>query len=135
MILYPSFLEWDVPGSSGSEIFDTDCSHDTDDIKSHSQTKRDSSPSSNENVKQFGSLNKMPDYRILSDDQKVFCIKHPRIFIKQFNKSNNKSKSGRSYDTIHACFVCGKLMTNIQKHIENSHRNEKTVKKIRKLKK
>lgn len=74
-----------------------------------------------------------PGERVLSETEKLCCVKHGEVYIKKQTRSD-KSKSGRAYDIVHACLHCGKLMTNIQKHLEGQHKSETEVKKVLKLK-
>lgn len=57
-----------------------------------------------------------PDERSLSEMEKHRCVKHAQVYIRKQTRSDS-SKSGRAYDIVHACLYCGKLMTNIQKHL------------------
>ena len=87
-----------------------------------------------EKVTVYVSANTLPLSRVLNEDDKPNCIKNGGIFIKRSTQSE-KSKSGRCYDIVHSCSYYGKLMSNIQNHLEGQHKMENDVKEILKLKK
>ena len=71
---------------------------------------------------------------LLPSDMIQRCVKYPSIFTKKYVKgANEKSKSGRDYGLVHACFYCGKLRTNIQTHLLNVHSLERGIKEIKDL--
>ena len=76
-----------------------------------------------------------PARRTVSPGNRNSDKEYPNIFIKKYRKHVNKdSKHGRTYDTVHACLFCAKLMTNISIHLENNHKREKEVEEIKLLK-
>lgn len=56
-----------------------------------------------------------------------------KIYIKRHTKTYEKSKIGRQFDCVHACFYCTLLFSNIQVHLEH-HSENSDVKKIAELK-
>ena len=72
--------------------------------------------------------------RDIAPEECTFDVKYPQIFTKTYGPHNEKSKSGRSYDVVHACFYCKKLFTNIQTHIINKHPHQPEVKEITEMK-
>ncbi|XP_033757856.1 uncharacterized protein LOC117340214 [Pecten maximus] len=69
----------------------------------------------------------------LKEEEKLYDTLYPEMYIKKFTK-NIDSKHGRPYDRRHACYICGKLKTNIQTHLEHSHRTAEEVKKCMEIK-
>lgn len=58
----------------------------------------------------------------------------PEIYVKKFEKVTSEGhetrKTDRPYDLVHSCFICRKLRSHIQDHLESQHGYEPTIKEI-----
>ena len=64
--------------------------------------------------------------RELPDSSKIFDDVHSKIYIKKIQPMV-KNKGERSYDVMHACIYCKKLVASIQSHLEHVHKHEESV--------
>ena len=77
-----------------------------------------------------------PFQRNLSPEECSFDPQYEKIFIKCYKNNANKdnSKHGRTYDTVHACYYCSRLFTNLQTHLDKKHKKEEEIETILNLK-
>ena len=74
-----------------------------------------------------------PLTRSIPEEMKIYSAS-TKIYVKKLKK-NEKSKSGRKFDSVHACcFRSKKLYTNIQAHLEGHVKEENEMKHIQTLK-
>ncbi|ESO83239.1 hypothetical protein LOTGIDRAFT_176259, partial [Lottia gigantea] len=76
-------------------------------------------------------LGYLPAESNVKEADQLPVINNPEIFIKKYHKkANDEFKLERTYDRRHSCKFCGKLMTNIQSHLEHAHKNSEEIKQI-----
>ena len=77
-----------------------------------------------------------PFQRNLSPEECSFDPQNEKIFIKCYknNANNDNSKHGRTYDTVQACYYCSRPFTNLQTHLDKTHKKEEEIETILNLK-
>ena len=66
--------------------------------------------------------------RHLPEHQKKYCLIYKQIYRKEEPKGNDNK-----YDKVHACFLCGRLYSNIQIHLMGAHKKHPLVQEVREL--